>query len=175
MTQPLPETLLRQRAQTLAAPRLDDKTTEAPLTLMTLHVDEETYAVPAEQVIEVVTAPQTTHLPGQPDALRGVFNYRGRLLAHVDLGCWLGHPPAEPDHLLILQVDSDLFGLSTGVLGDTLSCDPAALDPRVDPYTTLETGRFTGVLMDEGRPVLVVNLNTLTEHIKASLSGGHSQ
>jgi purine-binding chemotaxis protein CheW len=53
---------------------------------------EEAFAVPAEQVRELVAAAALTPLPGAPTWVRGVFNLRGSVVPLVDLAAKLGAP-----------------------------------------------------------------------------------
>ncbi len=48
------------------------------------------YAVPMDQVAEVGRAPQLTRVPGLPGWVMGVANWRGRVLAVLDLSQMLG-------------------------------------------------------------------------------------
>ncbi len=52
------------------------------------------YAVDLAAVAEVVVVPAVTRVPGAPDWLAGVVNWRGRVLAVVDLRPLVGVVPA---------------------------------------------------------------------------------
>ena len=50
------------------------------------------YAVPMADVAEVIPVPRVTRVPGTPTWLTGVVNWRGRVLAVVDLRPVIGDP-----------------------------------------------------------------------------------
>jgi chemotaxis-related protein WspB len=58
--------------------------------LLVFRVADDTYAVDAGRVVEVVPRVALRTLPHAPEALAGVFRYRGRVVPVVDLGVLLG-------------------------------------------------------------------------------------
>ena len=77
------------------------------------------YALPLAAVVEVGRVPPITRVPGLPGWLVGVTNWRGRLLAVVDLGPLLGGPKTAVAGttrlLLVSQAAATL-----GVLADSV-------------------------------------------------------
>lgn len=75
-------------------------------TLVCFTIDATRYAVPAERVLEIVARVVLTPLPAVPAPILGVFSYRGKPMAAVDLRARLGHParpPLRDDHFLIVR------------------------------------------------------------------------
>ena len=55
------------------------------------------YALPVEDVIEVVRMVAVTPLPDAPSSVMGVINMRGHVIPVIDLRSRLGFPAHEPD------------------------------------------------------------------------------
>lgn len=75
------------------------------------------FALPMEQVLEVVTARPFAPLPGSPEAVSGLVNVRGRAVTVVDLGTTLGLDSSAnaADHRVLLL---EHRGLQIGLVVD---------------------------------------------------------
>ena len=73
-------------------------------THLRVDVGERVVALPAEPVLEVLTARPYGRIPGADPAIAGVVNRRGRILTVVDLGIALGDRPtrANPEHRILV-------------------------------------------------------------------------
>jgi len=64
--------------------------------LLTFQADNRHYAINARHVLEVIPIVEIRKLPGTPDYVRGVLNYRGKLVPVVDITLMLsGRASAE--------------------------------------------------------------------------------
>ncbi len=94
-------------------------------------VASERYALPLEAVREVVVPhPPFARVPRASEAVRGVMNLRGRVVAVVDLAALVGLPPqpleAATGHVLMLDPGKRAMGfLVGGVLGVETIVPPA--------------------------------------------------
>ena len=53
--------------------------------LLVLRQQQMRYALPAENVEEVITSPSVTVLPRQPEYLKGILNYKGHMIPVLSL------------------------------------------------------------------------------------------
>lgn len=67
------------------APRPEAGTEEQPREYLAFQLADETYAVPIEQVREIVKVPALTEVPRAPRDLLGVMNLRGEVLPVYDV------------------------------------------------------------------------------------------
>jgi purine-binding chemotaxis protein CheW len=105
---------------------------EARIALMTFDIAGQAYALPLEQVAEVLVMPaRVSALPGAEAAVIGVAPHRGRLLPLVGLRSLLGLAGAygADAQIVITQLGGSTIGFVVDRLGSILRVDPAAIAP----------------------------------------------
>ncbi len=86
--------------------------------LVTFKVNNQHYAINAASVKEIIPMVKIRELPGVPDSVRGVFNYRGLLVPVIDVTRMLsGTPTAELLSSRIILVNYPEDGESIHILG----------------------------------------------------------
>jgi purine-binding chemotaxis protein CheW len=117
------------------------------------------FAAELSAVAEVGRVPSLTRIPGAPAWLRGVANWRGRLLPVLDLRSLLGADVSalgSSARLLVLSLD----GVSAGVLVDAVE-GTGALDGAVEEFPAALADRgsllLAGQVPSEDGPVAVLD------------------
>lgn len=90
------------------------------------------YGVDIMSVREIKGWSEITHLPKQPQYVRGVLNLRGVMVPIIDLRCRFGQglTEATPMHIVIIvQVAARLVGLLADRVLDIVSCDATKIQP----------------------------------------------
>lgn len=99
---------------------------------VTLKAAGSRYALPAREVLEIIPLVRIVKLPGSPDYVAGLMNYRGERLPVVDLGRLLADRPSRPWASTRILVARDASGLTAGFMAErvvkTLNIDPARLE-----------------------------------------------
>ena len=91
---------------------------------------DDQYGVDIMAVREIKGWSDITHLPKQPDYVRGVLNLRGAIVPIVDLRCRFGEGLTEttPLHIVIIvQIDGRQIGLIGDRVLDIVSVDVAEI------------------------------------------------
>lgn len=117
-------------------PEADDSALE-PRLLLLLAAGEQLYAIPTEAVVEVIPQVLLRPLSGAPDHLRGVFNFRGRVVPVVDVTQLIAGEPCaaylSSRIIMIRNTGSDgqaaLLGLLAERVTDTLLKPLASFRP----------------------------------------------
>lgn len=117
-----------------------------------LRVAGEAYAVPIENVLEVVRLGEVTAVPGSPAELLGVLNLRGRLLAVADLAQILGLRRTAPAARMLVAESGDL---SASFVIDEVS-EVGELD---DPTEATESALLTGATLAGGDLIGIIDLD----------------
>jgi purine-binding chemotaxis protein CheW len=125
-----------------------------PVRHVVFRIAGERYAMALDAVREVVVPqPPFARVPRASDAVRGVMNLRGRVVAVVDLAPLVGLPPqplaAGVGHVLVLDRDKRALGLLIGaVLGVEPLPPPEAGSGMVRGVAASRTGAVTLLAAD---------------------------
>jgi purine-binding chemotaxis protein CheW len=130
-------------------------------------VASERYALPLAAVREVVVPqPPFARVPRASEAVRGVMNLRGRVVAVVDLAPLVGLPAQRLDtaaaHVLILDQGKRSLGF---LVGAVLGVD--AIPPPADPAG----GLVRGVAPATGGAVTLLGAEALTREAERLFGG----
>jgi purine-binding chemotaxis protein CheW len=104
--------------------------TTAPAQFVSFAIDNDQYGVDIMAVREIKGWTDITHLPNQPEYVRGVLNLRGVIVPIIDLRCRFGQglTEATPTHIVIIvQIGARLAGLLADRVLDIVSLEPSQL------------------------------------------------
>src|ERR1700758_4894424 len=100
--------------------------------LISFAIGDDQYGVDIMAVREIKGWTDITHLPRQPDYVRGVLNLRGVIVPIIDLRCRFGQglTQATPLHIVIIvQIAAKLVGLLADRVLDIVSLDASEIKP----------------------------------------------
>lgn len=117
------------------------------------------FALPMDAVAEVGRTPGVTRVPGTPAWVRGVTNWRGRILGVLDLRDLLGLPPADlgEGRLVVLSRNGSMVGLLAERVDGVIDVDVEALEPALLTLPAEAGALLEGQLTDDNGPVGVVD------------------
>jgi purine-binding chemotaxis protein CheW len=95
-------------------------------------IGDEQYGVDIMAVREIKEWSSVTHLPKQPEYVRGVLNLRGVIVPIIDLRCRFGQgvTDATPTHIVIIvQVEGRQVGLLADRVLDIVSLEANKIQP----------------------------------------------
>ncbi|HWS32587.1 MAG TPA: chemotaxis protein CheW [Actinoplanes sp.] len=153
----------RLAAEADAETELDDT-----LELVSFAVEGQEYALPIDQVQEIVQAPESvSHVPNAGSRVLGVIDLRGRLLPVVSLRRVFGLPvtPLEPQNrIVVVSIDGGIVGVVMDTVREVLRVPHQLVAPL--PSVVAGEGRKTEVesvcrLEDGKRLVSVLNVNRM--------------
>lgn len=149
--------ILRERAIRLAKPR-EDVREGTGLELLVFTLGQSRFALETCQIEEVFSPRAWTRLPGTPPQLRGIVNWRGRIVPVVDPSFLLGLPPRPQESsplLLLVDVEPSPACLPVESVDSILNVNPDAIFP---PPPTIEVGiaRFIRGILSDGTALLDV-------------------
>jgi purine-binding chemotaxis protein CheW len=122
------------------------------------------FALPMEAVAEVGRLPGVTRVPGTPAWVRGVTNWRGRILGVLDLRDLLGLPAAQSSgegRLVVLARNGAMVGLVAERVDGVLEVDTEALEPVLLTLPAEAGALLEGQLTDGNGPVGVVDADAV--------------
>ncbi len=138
--------------------------------LIVFKLGDEEYAMPIEQIKEVVLTPRIAKVPQTPDYIRGVANIRGNIIAIMDLGQKFALQEAVLDaqtanYTLVVESQAFKLGVLVKEVPNTLTITTDQIDPATDfiQYTNLDLNSLMGVVKAEDRMIILVDMLKLIE------------
>ncbi len=107
-----------------------------PTQFISFAIGDDQYGVDIMAVREIKGWSEITHLPRQPEYVRGVLNLRGAIVPIIDLRCRFGQgrTEASPLHIVIIvQIATRQVGLLADRVLDIVSFEPSQVQavPRI--------------------------------------------
>jgi purine-binding chemotaxis protein CheW len=138
--------------------------TNAPTQLISFAIGDDQYGVDIMAVREIKGWTEITHLPKQPDYVRGVLNLRGVIVPIIDLRCRFGQglTEATPLHIVIIvQIGAKPIGLLADRVLDIVSLDESQIQPvpRIAQASRVEF--LSGLVTIEGAMIALIDLPNL--------------
>src|ERR1700756_570166 len=127
-------------------------------------IGDDQYGVDIMAVREIKEWTEITHLPKQPDYVRGVLNLRGVIVPIIDLRCRFGQglTEATPLHIVIIvQIGAKPIGLLADRVLDIVSLDESQIQPvpRIAQASRVEF--LSGLVTIEGAMIALIDLPNL--------------
>jgi len=146
--------------------------TEAlPNQVISFAIGDDQYGVDIMAVREIKGWSEITHLPRQPDYVRGVLNLRGVIVPIVDLRCRFGQGLTEATSLhivIIVQIASKPVGLLADRVLDIVSFEAAQVQPVPRIANGSRVNFLAGLITIEGAMIALIDLpNLLTVQIES--------
>jgi len=139
----------------LLAPRTD---------LVVVRLGGSRFALPMASVAEVGRPPVLTRVPGLPGVVAGVANWRGRVLAVLDLRGPLGAGTGDLDRrgrLVVLAHDGVRVGLLVEAVAGETALSPDAVEPTPAHLPAAAGALLAGQVTDAQGPYGVLDLDAV--------------
>lgn len=136
----------------------------APVEVVTVRLGASRYAVPMGVVAEVGRPPALTRVPGLPGWVAGVANWRGRVLAVIDLRPLLGEAATPLDRrgrLAVLRRGSVAVGLLVDAVEGTRLVEPDLVEPTLAHLPGRAAGLLAGQVTDPDGPCGVLDVDAV--------------
>jgi purine-binding chemotaxis protein CheW len=135
-----------------------------PAQLISFAIGDDQYGVDIMAVREIKGWIDITHLPKQPDYVRGVLNLRGVIVPIIDLRCRFGQglTQATPMHIVIVvQIGAKPVGLLADRVLDIVSLEEVQIQrvPRIAQASRVEF--LSGLATVDGAMIALIDLANL--------------
>ena len=144
--------------------RVSAKSSALPTQVISFAIGDDQYGVDIMAVREIKGWSEITHLPKQPEYVRGVLNLRGVIVPIIDLRCRFGQGMTEATALhivIIVQIASRQVGLLADRVLDIVSFETTQVQavPRVANGTRV--GFLSGLVTIESGMIALIDLPNL--------------
>jgi len=136
----------------------------APSQFISFAIGDDQYGVDIMAVREIKGWSEITHLPKQPDYVRGVLNLRGVIVPIIDLRCRFGQglTEATPLHIVIIvQIGSRQVGLLADRVLDIVSLDASEIQPVPRIARGGRIDFLSGLVTVDGAMIALIDLTNL--------------
>jgi purine-binding chemotaxis protein CheW len=143
-----------------AAARRGEKQTQ----FISFAIGNDQYGVDIMAVREIKGWSDITHLPKQPEYVKGVLNLRGAIVPIVDLRCRFGQGLTEttPLHIMIIvQIGGRQIGLIGDRVLDIVSVDAADIQPVPRTAQGTTTDFLSGLVTNDNTMIALIDLPNL--------------
>jgi purine-binding chemotaxis protein CheW len=139
-------------------------------------IGDDQYGVDIMAVREIKGWADITHLPKQPDYVRGVLNLRGAIVPIVDLRCRFGEGLTEttPLHIVIIvQIGGRQVGLIGDRVLDIVSVEANQIQPVPRTAQGMTTDFLSGLVSIDKTMIALIDLPNLlsVQEVDAAASG----
>jgi purine-binding chemotaxis protein CheW len=146
----------------------DSPGTAGPTQFISFAIGGDQYGVDIMAVREIKGWSEITHLPRQPDYMRGVLNLRGAMVPIIDLRCRFGQGTTEttPLHVVIVvQIGPRMVGLLADRVLDIISFEASQVQavPRITAASRLDF--LSGLVTVDGAMIALIDISNLLSEI----------
>ncbi|MCV9385203.1 chemotaxis protein CheW [Reichenbachiella ulvae] len=139
--------------------------------LIVFQLGEEEYALPIDQIKEIVVTPRISSVPQTPDYVRGIANIRGHVISIMDFETKFGlkkkGAKSESSHNFTLVIESDEFniGVLVNQVPNTLSVMSSKIDKSssIMQYSTMDETVIKGVVNLKDRMIILIDVLRMME------------
>jgi purine-binding chemotaxis protein CheW len=135
-----------------------------PSQLISFAIGDDQYGVDIMAVREIKGWSEITHLPKQPDYVRGVLNLRGVIVPIIDLRCRFGQGLTEATALhivIIVQAGTRSVGLLADRVLDIVSLDASQIQPVPRIARGARVDFLSGLATVDNAMIAVIDLPNL--------------
>jgi purine-binding chemotaxis protein CheW len=132
--------------------------------IISFAIGDDQYGVDIMAVREIKEWSKVTHLPKQPEYVRGVLNLRGVMVPIIDLRCHFGEGLTEPTptHIIIIvQIDQRQVGLLADRVLDIVSFETDKIQPVPRTAQGATSDFLSGLVPVEGAMIALIDLPSL--------------
>jgi purine-binding chemotaxis protein CheW len=136
----------------------------SPTQLISFAIGADQYGVDIMSVREIKGWTEITHLPRQPNYVRGVLNLRGVIVPIVDLRCRFGQglTEATPLHIVIIvQIASKLIGLLADRVLDIVSPEASQIQAVPRTVSAARLDFLSGLVTIDTTMIALIDLSNL--------------
>jgi purine-binding chemotaxis protein CheW len=128
---------------------------------VTFHIEQGIFAVPLTEVQEIIRMPDLVHVPLSPEALEGLANLRGSVMAVTSLRRMFDYPVQEYDDATRVVVLNR--GVPAGLVVDRMaavvSAEPGEIEPAAGMDTAIRADFLRGVIRRSGQLGMIMILD----------------
>jgi purine-binding chemotaxis protein CheW len=161
---PRSETLTPENAAQRVAAHQSASGADDIIEFISFSIGDDQYGVQIMSVREIKGWSGITHLPKQPEYVRGVLNLRGVMVPIIDLRCRFGQGKTEATAMhvvIIVQIGDKLVGILADRVLDIVSFEDAKIQPVPNVGQGAEADFLSGLITIDDNLLALIDLENL--------------
>lgn len=130
------------------------KVVEEQRQLVVFQLDNEEYAVPIQDLQEIIKIPTITPIPSAPDFISGIFNLRGRIVVAINLEKRFNlvrEKKSPCNHIIVSEIDTNIFGVIVDNVVEVIRVPLSQIKPTPSLVSAkIKSDYLSGVVVMEG-------------------------
>lgn len=129
---------------------------------LTFILDDQFYAIPIANVIEIIAMQETTKMPDFPDYVKGVINLRGTIIPLIDVRLRFHKPEREYDartSVIVVSVNDVQVGFIVDMVDEVKDIDNSDIADPPKMSGDMQNRYIIGIGKVEGKIVLLLDSN----------------
>jgi purine-binding chemotaxis protein CheW len=158
------ENLSVEAVEAAASLEQKEEIIEETVQLIVFKLGNEEYALPIDQIKEIVPTPGIAKMPQTPPYIKGVANIRGNIIAVIDLEEKFGlvqedQKKREGNFTLVIESEEHKGGIVVREVPNTLNVKKSALSnsSNVVQYSSIEEDCISGIVKIGDRLVILLD------------------
>lgn len=135
----------------------------------TFFLDDEIFAVSAQDVQEVMMQQPLTPVPLAPDHIIGLLNLRGQVMPAIDLRRRLQFEPRPTDKsavFIVVKAQGNLVSVVVDNVGDVVALGRDRWHPPPDTLSALHRSFIFGICPLDGRTVMGLKVDAMSGEVE---------
>lgn len=131
---------------------------------LTFILDDQFYAIPIANVIEIIAMQETTKMPDFPDYVKGVINLRGTIIPLIDVRLRFRKPEREYDartSVIVVSVNDVQVGFIVDMVDEVKDIDNSDIADPPKMSGDMQNRYIIGIGKVEGKIVLLLDSDKL--------------
>ena len=140
--------IFRERSRNLGRKAEEQIEDEGYLKVVQFLLGSENYSIESRFIIEIFPLKDLTTIPGAPEFIRGIINYRGQILSILDLKRFFSLPMkgiSNLNKILVLQNNNMQFGVLADDIQGLKRIPPTSIQPGISCLSTAAAQYVRGI------------------------------
>lgn len=149
------------------------KSVEEYIQIVTFEMSGEEYALPIEEIQEIIRFAEPTVIPDVPDYVKGIVNLRDSVLPIIDLRLMLGLEATNVDEftkVIVLNCSGMKIGFVVDRIYEVLRIEKSRIDKPPSLISGDDAKRIKGIIKMDERVILLLDSTALVPEEISSLS-----
>ncbi len=147
--------------------------------VVSFRLANEEYGLDIMKVQEIILMGEITEIPEVPPYIRGLINFRGKVIPVVDLRKRFRLQAAdssEQTRIIVVNADENIFGIVVDAVSEVLRVDAGQIESPPAGLVGLDRAYIKGLVKMDNKIMILLNIDRILSHDdRAGVAGSGQQ